>query len=226
VKCALRRTLGPVRQPFNRTVHQTLAITREPQHGCDERLLTRQIATSNARHHVLQNWAEQGLTQNVLPRERRIRFGIVGHALILLLLLSGCAWHYPPKDGRLHLDAPHPSAERIAELAQTQHLAMQSAPWLRLSSPFVVAGHGVRLSCFVPRNTPNLRAMRLALVDEVSPLRNTASETNSAELLIESVPCGTYVVACDALANFGRVLIHQEQTFTSRGSCNAAGDDR
>jgi len=146
---------------------------------------------------------------------------------VLAFSLVGCAWNYPPEDGRLHLDAVHPSADRIAQLAQTGGVSVESHPWLRLSSAFVNAGNGVRLSCFVPSTTPHLRGLQLGLLDEVSAVGAAGThEVNTMERLIESVPCGNYVAVCNALGPAGRVLIHQEQKFTSRGSCNADGGDR
>jgi len=143
---------------------------------------------------------------------------------ILALSLVGCAWNYPPNDGRLHLDAVHPSAERIAQLAETPHAAsITQQGWLRLSSPFVLAGGAVRLTCVVPEHRDQ-RYLRLALADAVGPVRVITHAKTYDELLIESVPCGGYTASCDSLANSNRVLLHLEQPFVSRGSCNAEGD--
>ena len=147
---------------------------------------------------------------------------------IAALALAGCTWRYPPPDMPFTPETPAPDPARIAALldAPIAGAPGPSAPWLRLSSAFVTAGNGVRLSCFVPRSTPNLRAVRLALVDELGAAPGAPAstlETNSVEVLVEAVPCGRYLAVCDALASFGRVLIHQEQPFESRGACNAAG---
>lgn len=151
---------------------------------------------------------------------------LVAMALLIVLLaflVTGCAWHYPPKDGVNHLDAIHPSRERIAQLAIAGLHPVGQSAWLRLSSPFVLAGGAVRLTCFLPESRDH-RYLRLSLIDVVSELRTVTHATQFDELLIESVPCGSYAAVCESLANSNRVLVRLERPLTSRGSCNAEGD--
>jgi hypothetical protein len=147
----------------------------------------------------------------------------VKYALLLIALLTaGCAWHYPLTDHHtLKPEVIHPSADRIAQLAVNGKPEGSAKAFLRLSSPFVLAGNAVRLTCFVPP-TADHRALRLALVD----VRATTQQVNYQELLIASVPCGEWLTVCDDLGSFGKVLSHQEQKLESRGVCNQEDKDQ
>lgn len=145
----------------------------------------------------------------------------------VLILTAGCAWHYPiTTHDALKPEAVHPSPERIAQLAVSDtKLQVASAAFLRLSSPVVLAGNAVKLSCFVPP-TQDHRALRLALVDDLGQIAVSAKEVSTDELLIPAVACGSYLAICEDLANFGRVLSRQEQKLTSKGVCNQEDKDR
>jgi len=152
-------------------------------------------------------------------------------AMIATVLLSlyaftliGCVGITPARQGHYTPEPLHPSLDRIAELAAISNQPSITNPgWLRLSSPFVLAGNGVRLTCLVPEHRDH-RYLRLSLVDAVGPLWTITHATQTDHLLIESVPCGSYAAVCDSLANSDRVLAHYEQRFTSKGSCNDGGD--
>jgi len=142
----------------------------------------------------------------------------------MALLCVGCVGITPARQGHYTPEPLHPSLDRIAELAAISNQPSITNPgWLRLSSPFVLAGNGVRLTCLVPEHRDH-RYLRLSLVDAVGPLWTITHATQTDHLLIESVPCGSYAAVCDSLANSDRVLAHYEQRFTSKGSCNDGGD--
>lgn len=172
---------------------------------------------------------ERAGLRDYLPRPRPARWPrwiavlAIGLMLgVLAIALAGCAWHYPPASGRFTPESPAPDATHIAQLAAANVPLLARVAWLRLSSPWIQAGAAVRLTCFVPR-TPELRNLQLGLVDEIGAIRVTTHAVNFDEALIQNVPCGSWLAVCNALGNSNRVLSHQEQQLTARGTCNDAG---
>lgn len=131
---------------------------------------------------------------------------------VLVYLASGCA------PAPFVPEAPHPSIERIRELAAVATVAATPvrALTLTLVPAALLAGGAVHLRCLLP---PDTRATVVGY--GVAELRTSARPIDGLEydLQIAAVPCGDWTAYC-ALARGGAVVARVEHPLTAHGLCN------
>lgn len=131
---------------------------------------------------------------------------------LLLAFAIGCAPY------RFVAETPHPSQERILQLAEVTGASSDHvrALTIRVYPAFVLAGNAVRITCLLPQNT-EARSIGYGLADVQTSARLV--DRTSYESLVPSVPCGDWVAYC-ALATGSRVIAHAEHPLISKGTCN------
>lgn len=139
---------------------------------------------------------------------------------ILSLFAVSCvsALTYPPQGPRrIAPESPHPSPERIAELAsvRTERKDQRNARTeFELKVPVaVLEGHTFYVDCYVPQEWPKSRiAVSLAGVASTERARDSIR----TRLKIDYAPCGTWQAVC--AVSTGQVIEREVQV---RGSCDS-----
>lgn len=98
---------------------------------------------------------------------------------------------------------------------RTAQPAPESAFELRINPAILLEGNSARLTCYIPESYGSGR-VRVALEDIVASER--AIETMQTRVLVESVPCGTWLATCQILTSRGREA--RTQNVVARGQCN------
>lgn len=131
---------------------------------------------------------------------------------LLALLSCGC------RPYRFVPETPHPSMDRIRELAQVAAAPASTVRELTLTiyPRVVLAGAAVRIRCLLPQHT-EATSIGFGLGDVRSSFRQV--DTSAYELLVEPVPCGEWTAFC-AIATSTRLIARAETPLLSKGACN------
>lgn len=133
--------------------------------------------------------------------------------LALSLLVSGACASAPYVP-----EQPHPTTERIMELAAVRDSRISNAPRrfeVKLSTAFIFEGGNIRVTCFAPLDDRTVgRPFGFGVKGLSYSAREYLDRIENA-LLIERVPCGTYTASCTLATGETR-----EVQFTARGQCN------
>lgn len=131
--------------------------------------------------------------------------------LIIALSLACAPYRFVP-------EPPHPSPERIAELARIDQSPADVVRELtiRVSPRFVLAGGAARITCLLPQTT-TARSIAFGLADVRTAVREV--DRFAFELVVTNISCGEWTAYC-LLATGAHVIARAELPLIAKGACN------